>query len=136
MSLIYLLASTDQASNYSGNSFVQLIYIFFIFVIIIIGAYYTSRVLGKYQGNKIKNGNLKIIEAVSVGPQKSLQLVKIGDEFILIGVTKDRITFMKEVSGEHIDVTLLESNVSNTVPFSQYLDKLMHIKKINKNDKK
>lgn len=122
MRLLTLMGIVDQSS---GGSAYQIVYILILFVVIFFGAYYTSKFLGKYQSKKTKDANLKVIEAISVGPQKSLQLVKIGSEFILIGVTKDRITFMKEISEDHVDVSIPQSSSFGVVPFNQYLDKFM-----------
>ncbi len=124
----------DISARSSGG--LQIVYILILFVVIFFGAYYTTKFLGKYQGRKTKEANLKVIEAISVGPQKSLQLVKVGSEFVLIGVTKDRITFLKDVSEDQIDLNLLESNSFGVVPFSQYLDKFVNLKNKKTKDKK
>ncbi|MBC7958423.1 MAG: flagellar biosynthetic protein FliO [Vallitaleaceae bacterium] len=132
----FLMGVVGESSGVSNNSAGQIIYILLLFVVIFFGAYYTSKLLGKYSVKRLKNANLRVVEAITVGPQKSLQLVKVGSEYVLIGVTKDRITFMKEVSEDHVDLNLLQSSSIDVVPFSQYFDKLLKNKKVENKDQK
>ena len=80
----------------------EFIVIFLIFVIVLVGAYYTTKYVGNMQ-IKSSTSNMQIIGVIYVGPQKTLQLVKIGNEIILIGVTKDNITFIKDFSKDMLD---------------------------------
>lgn len=120
----FLVLSTVTTESF-GKGLVQLVYIFILCIVIFVGAYYTSKLLGNYQFNKKKLSNLKIIEVMSVGPQKSIQLIMIGSEYILIGVTKDNIIFIKEIPDAHIDLSLLSVNMNQSVPFNKYLDQLL-----------
>lgn len=109
-----------------GEGVIKIVYILFLCVIVFLGAYYTSRLVGQHQFNRKKHGNIRIIEAIYVGPQKSIQLVQVGSEYLLIGVTKDRIQYMKEIDKDHIDFGLYNQlDSKDPISFSQHLDKLM-----------
>lgn len=129
----YLILSTVTNDSF-GKGISQIIYIFILCIVVFVGAYYTSRLLGNYQLNNKKLSNLKILEVISVGPQKTIQLIKVGNEFILVGVTKDKITFLKEVSEANIDLSLTTTNVNQSVPFKKYLEN--SFKKKSSNDHK
>ncbi len=133
MRLFTLLNVVDSSTG--SNSF-QLVKIIIIFIVIFFGAYYTSRFLGSYQGKRTKDANLKVVEAISVGPQKTIQLVKVGSEFVMIGVTKDKITFLKEISKEQMDVNLFQNSSLDVVPFRTYFDRFIKNKNAHNNDKK
>lgn len=77
---------------------------------------------------KKQDTNIKIIEATMVGPQKNLQLVKVGQEYLLIGVTKDRITFIKEIDKDSIKVDTA-TKMEQGIPFSKHLEDLIKKKK-------
>lgn len=128
----FLIINTVKSQSF-GEGMVQIIYIFIVCIVIFVGAYYASRLLGNFQLNKNRAANLKIVEVISIGPQKTVQLIKVGSEYILVGVTKDHITFIKEISESNLDINLLQGN-DQVVPFNKYLDQ--YFKKKNSNNKK
>lgn len=132
MTQMFIL-STVSSDNF-GKGFVQIFYIFILCIVVFVGAYYTSKLLGNYQFSKNKLSNLKIAEVIQVGPQKTIQLIKVGTEYVLIGVTKDKITFIKEIPESNIDLNLLPNNINNSMPFNKYLDQILK-KKSSNNDK-
>jgi len=94
-----LLAQLNDWSSSIGRSFIYIL----VLVGIMILAYYVTRVLGtKVRG--FSGGNLKIIEGVAVGQGSSVFLLKAGKKFILVGVTKDRVTYLTEMDGDDIDI--------------------------------
>lgn len=93
----------------NGRSFpVEMIFLLVLFVIILYSAYFLTNFLGKAQMNRYNNKQMKIIEVMSVSPQKTLQLIKVGEEYLLIAVSKNDIVFLKTVDKERLDETLLE----------------------------
>jgi len=90
-------------------------------------AYYATRFFtAKARGTPY--GNLKVIEGLGVGQQGNVLLVKAGKKYILIGVTKERITFLAEL-GEG-DLNLNEP--AAPAKFESYLKKFMKNKKSEK----
>jgi len=97
-----LLSQLNDWSSSVGRSFIYLL----ILVGIMILAYYVTRVLGvRVRG--ISGGNLKVIEGVGVGQGSSVLLLKAGKKYVLIGVTKDRISHLTEL--EESDIELKET---------------------------
>jgi flagellar protein FliO/FliZ len=105
-----------------GAPWVSAISIMILFVLVLFGAYFTTRFLGKFQSNQHKNSYIKILEAISVGPNKTVQLVKVGEEYMAIGVTKDRITYLKSIDKDQIELTLFEER-GQMKSFNQYFNK-------------
>lgn len=101
--------------------YLQPIGMLLVFFIILFAAYYASRSIGKIQTGKGKEGNLTIVEVMSVGPQKTIQIVRTGNKYMVIGVTKDHITFIRELTAE--DLSLSEEEGSKV--FSKVLDKMV-----------
>ncbi len=48
--------------------------------------------------NKVSNKRIRVVEHVSIGVRKSLHLVEIGDQTVLLGITPDRITKLCNVT--------------------------------------
>jgi flagellar protein FliO/FliZ len=70
---------------------------------------------------KTSKGNFTIIEAISVGPNKTLQLIRVGSSYMVIGVSKDNITFI-----QHIDKSeLVLDEGESVIPFNQILNKFV-----------
>jgi len=109
----------DWSSSF-GRSFVYLL----VFIALMALAYYAARFFtAKARGTPY--GNLKVIEGLGVGQQGNVLLIKAGKKYILIGVTKDKITFLTELGED--DLNLSESAVP--VRFESYLKKIMKTKK-------
>lgn len=103
------------------QSYLQPIGLLILFFIILYGAYLASRYMGKVQTGRSAGRNMTIIEAIAVGPQKTLQIVRVGETYMVIAVTKDHITFLCDVSEE-----ALKLDASDTpLPFSSILKKVV-----------
>lgn len=46
-----------------------------------------------------RRGNLEIVEQISLLPKATLNIVKVGDEYLLFGATENEIVFIKEMDG-------------------------------------
>lgn len=64
----------------------------FVFVIILFLAYLTTKIVASASFKKYKNRNMRLLEGMNLGPQKSLQLVKVGNKIILLALSKDGVT--------------------------------------------
>lgn len=75
----------------SIKNFIELIGVAFVFVFVLVITYVCTRWIAGYQKQQMKNGNLRIIETISVGNNKSICLVKVGTEYLVVGVGKDEV---------------------------------------------
>lgn len=110
----------------SGRSFWEVIIMFVLFAIIVCGAYYVTYFIAKAQQGTRRNNNMKIVEAISVGQNKSLQLVRLGGKYVVIGVSKTQITAITTLEEEEL---ILPENIDgkNNLPFKSVLDKFRRI---------
>ena len=86
----------------------------FVFALIVGLAYFTTKLVASSNLKKMRNKNMRVIEGLTIAPQKSLQLVKVGDKVMLIGITRDHIVKLEtfcidelEVSEKELDKSLL-----------------------------
>lgn len=101
----------------------QIFFLIFLVVIVVLLAYLTTRMLGSTRLTK-RNGNIGIIESVAVGYQSSVQLIKVGSKHILIGVTKEKITFLTEVDKESLKIDNVAQGINN-IPFEKMINKYL-----------
>ncbi|MCL2197718.1 MAG: flagellar biosynthetic protein FliO [Defluviitaleaceae bacterium] len=82
----------------------------------------TKKMVGaRFSGQR--SGNLSIVESVNVSGQAVVQLIKAGDKYIVIGVTKERITLLGEVDKEQISENV-ELQALDT-PFGKVLSRFI-----------
>ena len=92
--------NTANSPDLSGfrNTSVQLILLIALFA----AFFYVLYIVYKYflpGGKRVfgKNRNMSILEITSVGPGSTIQLVKVSEEYFLVGVTKTHVSFMTKL---------------------------------------
>ena len=61
--------------------------------------YYVLKLMAGARGRQFRraSGNLQLIDSISVGMGTVIQIVKAGEKYIVISVTKERVTYLTEV---------------------------------------
>lgn len=109
------------------DSVFDLLTVLFIFVVVIILTYYTTRFIAGYQKNKSVGRNLEVLESYRVTSNKYLQIVRAGKKYLVIGIGKDEIHVLAELSED--ELTLFSGNEgTGTLSFKELLDKAKHMK--------
>lgn len=122
---MYIFVSANGLASVKSTwqSFLELLGVIIIFVIVIVLCYFTTKFVAGKQLKQRKNGNMELIETMSVAQNKYLQLLKIGEKYIVISVTKDRIDFLTEVSKE--ELVFSETGAVNTnITFMDVMNKI------------
>lgn len=101
-------------------SYIQPFGLLILFFLILYLAYLASRYAGRLQGSLVPGRNMTIIEAISVGPQKTLQIVRVGKTYMVVGVSRDNITYLREINSEELN---LQDNALPTA-FSSILERM------------
>jgi len=81
-----------------------LVSIVVIFIIVVYFAYFFTKFIGKSRLGGKKGVNIDMIEGHAVGVNSAVQLLRVGTRYFLIGVTKERITFISEIDREALDI--------------------------------
>jgi len=73
-------------------------------VIVAALAYFvTKKIAGAARGGlSKKGGNITIVESIPVGGYAMVQLVKAGEKYIVIGITREKVTFLTEIDKDEI----------------------------------
>lgn len=96
----------------SMESFLQLISVLFIFALVLLITYYTTRWVGSYQKIRMKSKNLQIIESLSAGNNKTICLLKAGTEYLVVAIGKDEIHPLATLKEEQLtDLSFLSEGV-------------------------
>ena len=105
-----------------AESFTQFLTVFLVFVLVLALTYFTTKFVGNYQKARSVNRNFEVIETYRITNGKYLQIVKIGEKYVVIGIGKDDITSICELSADDIKPVAAQSTQTTEV-FKSVLDK-------------
>jgi flagellar protein FliO/FliZ len=107
------------------NSVVELITVLVIFVFVLFITYYVTRWIAGYQKTKISKGNLAVLEAIRVSNSQTIQLLRAGDKYVVVGVSKDRMTVLATLTREELqEIEDVPAQASQGTKFSEILEEL------------
>ena len=104
----------NMVMSFSIDGAVQLITVIFIFIIVLVLTYLTSRFVGGYQKNRYSNSNIQILEAMTIATNKVLQIVQVGDKCFAVVVCKDTVTLLGEIDKSSLKEKELSASVYNS----------------------
>lgn len=107
ISLFVLPQNTALLGAQGGSSdslalFGQVVFTVIVFIFVVLLAYYATKLLASAKILKSGGNNVRLIERVAVSQTNSVQLIKVGEKYFLIGVAKDHVSFLAEVNKEDI----------------------------------
>lgn len=94
----------------SLQSLFELFCLILIFVIVLVVCYYTTKFVAGRQLVQKKIGNFEIVETFAIAQNKYLQLVRMGNKYVVLSVTKDSVNVITEL--EEAEVCQVQKNVS------------------------
>ena len=107
-----------------GESIFRLVVVFAIFIGVLVITVFATKWIAGYQKNLAKNTNFDVVDALSIGTNQRLMIVKIGkDRYFAIGVGKEEVTLISELSEEEL-LKRESSDIGNKKNFSEIFDKL------------
>ena len=84
------------------ESILELIGLLIIFVIVLVACYFVTRLVAGKQMLQKKVGNFEVIETFAISQNKYLQLVRMGNKYVVISVSKDAIAFVTELDESEV----------------------------------
>lgn len=104
----------------SLNSFLQLLGAIIIFGFVLIITYFTTKWVGGFQKTQMKSSNLQVIDTMRIANNKFVQVIKVGEKYLVIAVGKDEVTMLTELPEEQLKETTQDSRED----FQDVLNKL------------
>ena len=100
----------------------RLIVLVLVFVFVLFLAYIAARISGSFQSNVInKNSNIKVIEIFRISPNKTIEIVKIGEHYLALAVSKDNVELLAELDESEIKE---QERTLEPIDFKKILDKI------------
>ena len=98
------------AAQNSLQSLFELFGLILIFVIVLVVCYYTTKFVAGRQLVQKKVGNFEIVETFAIAQNKYLQLIRMGNKYVVLSVTKDSVNIITEL--EETEVCQIQKTVS------------------------
>ena len=83
-----------------------------------------TKFVGGYQKNLVQNRNMQIISSMKVGNNKFIAVIKVADKYLVIGVAKDNISMLTELTDEEAYMISSKSGESFGEGFKNVMEKL------------
>lgn len=96
----------------SIQSLFELLGLILIFVIVLVVCYYTTRFVAGRQLVQKKMGNFEVVETFPIAQNKYLQLIRMGNKYVVISVSKETINYLTEIDEDQV------CQIQNSTPMS------------------
>lgn len=80
--------------NGSVENVLRLIAAIVVFFLVLMVTYFVTRWIGRYQQGISGSSNIVVLETFKVTQNKYLQVVKVGEAYLVIAICKDSITML------------------------------------------
>lgn len=98
----------------SLESFINLLGVVIMFVFVLGLSYITTRWLAGSGMLQQRSSNIAVVETYKLGPNKFIQIVKIGERYFSLGIGKDTIEYLSELSEEELNLEQYKAITSKT----------------------
>ena len=109
---VYLAKNTGSVYS-SKDNILQLLGLLFVFVLVLLAAWYVSRFIGNKAMGGFGNKNINVIESFRLDNNKAIQIIRIADKYLAIGISKDNISVLAQLNEEDIIVPSKDENNMN-----------------------
>lgn len=89
----------------SLNSFLQLLGAIIIFAFVLIITYFTTKWIGTYQKQQLSGRSFQVIDTIRIAGGKCVQILKIGDVYLVVAVGKEEVTMLAKLTEDEIGLT-------------------------------
>jgi len=102
----------------------QVFWVFFVFLIIAFIAYFFTKTFARTSLNIRQTKNIKVVDSLSLGINKHLLIIKIGESYYLFSISDKTLNFIKELEWkiEETDISMEKSGFSAMI--ESYKDKI------------
>ena len=126
-----LLLSTNSWTTF--DLIAQLFFILIVLIGVIVLAVYVTKLVAGAKYVRRGNKNLRLMDSLGLGFQNGIHLVKAGKKYVLLGITKDKISFLCELSES--DIEDAEQDMGLELPsFENYLNRILRKNKDGRHD--
>ncbi len=95
-------SDAGEVSGNAVNNFARFVSLLLIFILVLVVCYYTTRFVAKSQKGLRSGGNLELMESISLGGNRYLQLVRAGGHYMVLALGKESVQLLCELEAEEV----------------------------------
>jgi len=114
---IGLLGDSGSASLQGVGQF---FYILLLVVLVSVLAYYTTRMVASARFGKFGKRNLEIMESMGVGAQAFVHVLRVGEKYLLVGVTRTQVSQLCELDTDDLQLNAATGGSNFETIFSRF----------------
>lgn len=119
-------------SSLRASSIAQFLTVLLMFIFVLVITYLTTRWIARLQrGQMVGGDNIEILETAKISVDKYIELVRVGDKYLALGVGKNEVSVLAELNEDSLK---LEDKDDASLSFLSVLDKVKTFNKSNKNE--
>lgn len=105
-----MLTSGGAFAQGGLESAAQFLTVLVIFIAVLALTYLTTRWTANYQKGRLSGKNVEAIETFRLAANKYIQIVRVGDTYLVLALCKDSVTMLTQLSGEQLSLAGPEQN--------------------------
>ncbi len=109
------------------NNLAEILSLLLILVFVLSLTYFVTRWVAVYQKGQVKGRNLQVVETLSITNNKFIQIVKAGDEYLVIAIGKDEVHLLTRLTKEQLE-NLPASDTDRELSVGNFKDVLEKMK--------
>jgi len=114
--------SAGQSGISAVNGFAQLLTVIVIFIFVLFCTYVATKYTADFKRMQGFNSAFEVIDSISVGNGGFLELIRVGENYIVISVTKDNITKIMDLTEEEV-LKIKDNKKTSKISFSSLMFK-------------
>ena len=111
----------------STGGYAQLITMLVIFVVVLGVTAWVTKWIADYQKYQNAGGNIEVIDSLRIAQNKWIQIVRLGDSYKAIAVSKDQVSYLGDLDPASVHVLQTDRNPGS---FRRLLDGALNKEKI------
>ncbi|MBR6390383.1 MAG: flagellar biosynthetic protein FliO [Lachnospiraceae bacterium] len=101
-----------------GSSYAQFIIVLIIFAGVLAVTLWVTKWMAGYQRGKGTDANIQLIDSQAIATGKYIQIVRLGDRYFALAVSKDNVTLISELEKDSL---VIREGGSQTASFKDIL---------------
>lgn len=103
------------------DSFVQFVTVLILFILVFGVTIWVTRWMGQYQKGQMAAHNMAVIDSMRLTQSQCIHIVKIGNKYAAIAVSKDNVTKLMDLDEDDI---LLNADEESTASFAEIFSRV------------
>ena len=123
---MYTILATSTAFSPSNGSNISmvgpLLFLILSLIFVLFLAQYSRKFMERSKFGINRTSNIRLVETLHIGFQNTVHILKVGEKYILVSASKDKVSFLCDLDKGDLNFDDLPQNPIK-IPFEKYMNK-------------